>query len=124
MAMFSIRSRTTYESRPAEATPRWAGRYRVVLVAVQLPVDQHVDGGEQSPHGPLVDGWKLCRALVELSFELDQPFLSLARHAVLARASGLEPVTPSLSTRSSVRVSSLMFAQSTWLSGISRRANT
>jgi hypothetical protein len=30
---------------------------------------------------------------------------------------------PSLSTRSSVRVSSLMFAQSAWLSGISRRAN-
>ena len=37
---------------------------------------------------------------------------------------GLEPVTPSLSTRSSVRVSSLMFAQSASLSGISRRANT
>jgi hypothetical protein len=32
---------------------------------------------------------------------------------------GLEPVTPSLSTRSGVRVSSLMFAQSAWLSGIS-----
>ena len=36
---------------------------------------------------------------------------------------GLEPVTPSLSTRSSVRVSSLRFAQGAWLSGISRRAN-
>jgi hypothetical protein len=31
---------------------------------------------------------------------------------------GLEPVTPSLSTLSSVRVSSLMFAQRAWLSGI------
>jgi hypothetical protein len=30
---------------------------------------------------------------------------------------GLEPVAPSLSTRSRVRVSSLMFAQSAWLSG-------
>jgi hypothetical protein len=37
---------------------------------------------------------------------------------------GLEPVTPSLSIRSSVRVSSLMFAQSVWLSVTSRRANT
>jgi len=37
---------------------------------------------------------------------------------------GLEPVTPSLSTRSSVRVSSLMFAQSASLSGFRPRANT
>jgi hypothetical protein len=33
-------------------------------------------------------------------------------------------VIPSLSTGGSVRVSSLMLAQSAWLSGISRRANT
>jgi hypothetical protein len=37
---------------------------------------------------------------------------------------GLEPVTPSLSIRSSVRLSSLMFAQSASLSGIRLRANT
>jgi hypothetical protein len=36
---------------------------------------------------------------------------------------GLEPVTPSLSTRSSVRVSSLTFAKGAWLSAIWQRAN-
>jgi hypothetical protein len=36
---------------------------------------------------------------------------------------GLEPVTPSLSTRSDVRLGSLAFAQSAWFSEISKRAN-
>ena len=37
---------------------------------------------------------------------------------------GLEPVTPSLSTLSSVRTGSLTLARSAWLSRILRHANT
>jgi hypothetical protein len=86
---------------------------------------------------PGLDGYAVCRRLRSARKRHRKAATGGSRNAKHARrkrntctaresemgGTGLEPVTPSLSRRSSVRVSSLTFAQSAWLSGINRRAN-
>jgi hypothetical protein len=83
---------------------------------LQSPPPQFSRGVHRGVHAASIDGTHDLHDLpIHAGFRMSR--------RVGMGGTGLEPVTPSLSTRSSVRVGSLLFAQSAWLSRNSRRTN-